>query len=152
MIKKFNQMMASARVRIWATSLISSSGQTAPKWSNAATRLARARLVLTLKIARFRTYLEKNVWRLLKLFKKRNICECDKKLAEQLSFHESEWDETKHAVRGGFKREENCIKKKSPFKFQECCGDRFTFPFNKPRKDNQCCEGPQAKPDGTCSN
>lgn len=83
---------------------------------------------------------------------KRNICECDKKLAEQLSFHESEWDETKHAVRGGFKREEQCIKKKVPWKFVECCGDRFDFPFNKPRKDNQCCEGPKAKPAGTCSN
>jgi len=82
---------------------------------------------------------------------KRNICECDKKLAEQLGFHETEWDESKHAVRGGFKREEQCIKKKTPWKFVECCGDRFTFPFNKPRKENQCCEGPKAKLEGTCS-
>lgn len=82
---------------------------------------------------------------------KRNICECDKKLAEDLAFHENEWDESKHAVKGGFSREATCIKTKSPFKFQECCGDRFDFPSNKPRKDNQCCEGPKAQPLGTCT-
>lgn len=71
---------------------------------------------------------------------KRNICECDRHLAEALAMHESEWDETLHAVRGGFKREDQCFKQANPHRFEECCGDRYTFPFNKPRKDNQCCE------------
>ena len=32
----------------------------------------------------------------------RNICECDKKLAEQLSKYESEWDESLHEFKGEF--------------------------------------------------
>ena len=33
---------------------------------------------------------------------RRNICECDKKLAEQLGKYESEWDESLHRNRGKF--------------------------------------------------
>lgn len=80
-----------------------------------------------------------------------NICQCDKRLAEQLAIHEDSWNETLHAVQGGFLRENNCYKGSGgQHKFEECCGDKTTFPFNQPRRDNQCCDGPYAKPDGQC--
>ena len=82
---------------------------------------------------------------------RRNICECDKALAEKLAIEESNWDESKHVVKGGFNQEQTCQKPtrgRSPF--IECCGDTFTFPFNEPRRENQCCDGTVAKPVGTC--
>ena len=82
---------------------------------------------------------------------RRNICECDKALAEKLAFEEKNWDVTKHAVKGGFNREATCSKPVGGgSQFVECCGDTSTFPFNQPRRENQCCDGPLAKPDGTC--
>ena len=82
---------------------------------------------------------------------RRNICECDKALAEKLASEEDNWDESKHEIKGGFDREASCFKPVgggSPF--VECCGDNFDFPFNQPRRENQCCVGPDAKPEGTC--
>merc|ERR1712003_277864 len=83
---------------------------------------------------------------------RRNICECDARLARDLSKYESEWDESLHTFKGGFKREERCDKPEygrgSPI--IECCGDKTTFPFNQPRRYDQCCDGPYAKPAGEC--
>lgn len=82
---------------------------------------------------------------------RRNICECDKALAENLGKHQKKWNESLHTVKGGFKREENCFMGSGgAHRFEECCGDKFTFPFNKPRRDNQCCDGTVAKAAGTC--
>ena len=35
-------------------------------------------------------------------------------------------------------------------KFEQCCGDVYDFPNNKPRRTNQCCEGTEPKQLGTC--
>jgi len=80
-----------------------------------------------------------------------NICQCDKALAEKLALHEDTWDEQLHSVKGGFKREDYCYRGSGPNRFEECCGDKTTFPFNQPRRTNQCCEGTEAKPEGTCT-
>ena len=79
-----------------------------------------------------------------------NVCQCDKQLAEQLAQHESEWDPNLHTVKGGFERTDQCFRGGGPNKFQECCGTTMTFPFNEPRRSNQCCDGPFAKPEGQC--
>lgn len=80
-----------------------------------------------------------------------NVCQCDKALAEKLAQFEDTWDESLHSVRGGFKREDNCTKPKGGLhRFEECCGDTTTFPFNQPRRSNQCCDGHEAKPNGEC--
>merc|ERR1719277_1427325 len=77
---------------------------------------------------------------------RRNICECDKRLAEQLGKYESEWNESLHKNRGGFVREENCFKANGGNNpIEECCGNEFTFPLNKPRRANQCCSGAEVK-------
>ena len=83
---------------------------------------------------------------------KRNICECDKALAMSLSQEEDNWNESYHTVKGGFKREEHCFRKGAGYghPFVECCGDTTTFPYNQPRKDNQCCAGYEALPAGSC--
>lgn len=78
-----------------------------------------------------------------------NICQCDKALAEKLSALESDWDESLHHVKGGFDRDQ-CTRASGGGNFVECCGDTNTFPFNQPRKSNQCCEGFTAKPEGSC--
>ena len=81
-----------------------------------------------------------------------NICQCDKALAEKLAMYESEWDETLHSVKGGFDREDKCHRmppNNNPF--VECCGDTSTFPFNQPRHESQCCDGPVAKQNGQCN-
>ena len=77
---------------------------------------------------------------------RRNICECDKQLAEGLSKYENEWDESLHANRGGFEREQSCHRPQGygGHKFVECCGNKETFPFNTPRNEAQenvgyCC-------------
>jgi len=79
-----------------------------------------------------------------------NVCQCDKALAEKLAMHEDSWDETLHTVKGGFVREDYCLRGSGPNKFEECCGDTSTFPFNQPRRSNQCCDGVYAKPAGQC--
>jgi len=78
---------------------------------------------------------------------RRNICECDKQLAEGLSKYEDEWDESLHANRGGFEREQSCHRPQGygGHKFVECCGSKTTFPFNTPRNEAQCCNGPKAE-------
>lgn len=80
-----------------------------------------------------------------------NVCQCDKALAKKLAQHEDKWDETLHSVKGGFKREDQCHRRGGAgHKFEECCGDTTTFPFNQARRSNQCCDGPYAKPAGEC--
>lgn len=79
-----------------------------------------------------------------------NICQCDKALAEKLALHEDSWNEDLHTVKGGFKREDYCYRGGGPNSFEECCGDTSTFPFNQPRRTNQCCDGTDAKPAGSC--
>merc|ERR1712035_21530 len=82
---------------------------------------------------------------------RRSICECDLQLARALSKYESEWDESLHSVKGGFDREATCV---NPIgggnPIVECCGDKTTFPFNTPRRANQCCDGTEVKPEGQC--
>jgi hypothetical protein len=80
-----------------------------------------------------------------------NICQCDKALAEKLAQHEDSWDESLHSVKGGFVREDNCFRGSGgQHTFEECCGDTTTFPFNQPRRSNQCCDGYMAKALGQC--
>jgi len=83
---------------------------------------------------------------------RRNICECDKQLAESLAQYESEWVETYHSRRGDFERESECEVPQGPSgaQFEECCGDRTTFPLNEPRNSAQCCDGPKSYPNGQC--
>lgn len=83
---------------------------------------------------------------------RRNICECDKQLAENLALYEDQWDESLHSRRGDFNREQECetIGARVGPTFQECCGDRTTFPFNEPRSSFQCCDGPRAYEGGQC--
>merc|ERR1719361_2438269 len=77
---------------------------------------------------------------------RRNICECDKALAVKFAKHEDSWNENYHTNKGGFDREANCHRGSGGVQFEECCGNRFDFPFNQPRKENQCCSGTEAKP------
>lgn len=79
-----------------------------------------------------------------------NICQCDKALAEKLAMHEDKWDESLHTVKGGFVRDDYCFRNGGPNRFEECCGDTSTFPFNQPRRTNQCCDGTSAKTAGEC--
>jgi hypothetical protein len=72
---------------------------------------------------------------------RRNICECDRRLAIKLGELEQTWDVTKHAVKGNFKREDNCFRAGGGPPFEECCGDRTDFPYNQPRNTEQCCAG-----------
>merc|ERR1711953_22997 len=81
---------------------------------------------------------------------RRSICECDLQLARALALYESEWDENLHSVRGDFDRETTCERREGDNPIIECCGDKTTFPFNTPRRANQCCDGPTAKPLGEC--
>lgn len=79
-----------------------------------------------------------------------NVCQCDVQLAKSLAQFEATWDESLHSVRGGFNRTDSCHKGQGGHPFEECCGDTTTFPFNQPRKTNQCCDGYEAKPAGEC--
>jgi len=82
---------------------------------------------------------------------RRSVCECDLQLARALSKYESEWDESLHSVKGDFDRETTCaVPPGGGNPILECCGDKTTFPFNQPRRANQCCDGPEAKPLGQC--
>jgi len=84
---------------------------------------------------------------------RRSICECDKSLAKSLAKQEETWNPTLHELKGGFDRDQHCHRPTGPsVPFAECCGDTFTFPFNKPRRENQCCSGTEALPEGTCWN
>lgn len=80
---------------------------------------------------------------------RRSICECDKKLAESFAEYESEWDERYHTTEGGFIRDDHCVRQGGT-KFEDCCGDKTTFPFNQPRHSHQCCDGNEAKDAGMC--
>jgi len=96
---------------------------------------------------------------------RRNICECDKALAEKLGQHEKSWDIELHTNKGGFVREDFCERRnvqqginplagKCPCETcpcpEECCGDKTTFPFNQPTNENKCCDGAESKSAGTC--
>lgn len=96
---------------------------------------------------------------------RRNICECDKALAEKLGLHQNSWDVSLHTNKGGFVREDNCQKRNGPGNQalpaktcpcdtcpcpEECCGDKKTFPFNQPTSANKCCNGASSQPAGTC--
>jgi len=82
---------------------------------------------------------------------RRSICECDKALAKSLAKQEETWNEALHELKGGFDRDQHCHRPTGPaVPFVECCGDTSTFPFNKPRRENQCCSGTEALPEGTC--
>lgn len=84
---------------------------------------------------------------------RRNICECDKQLAENLAMYQDEWDEQFHSRRGGFDRN-TCRSQerqmKSSPKFEYCCGNRQSFPLNEPKNSAQCCDGPKSLPNGQC--
>jgi len=62
---------------------------------------------------------------------KRSICECDKKLAEELSNSEFEWSLFNHGAWGGFDREANCVANS----FQSRLGSNSV----KPVVQNRCC-------------
>ena len=78
-----------------------------------------------------------------------NICQCDKALAQKLAMHEDSWDQNLHAVHGGFVREDYCYRSGGGT-FEDCCGDKTTFPFNQPRQSDQCCDGYMSRDAGTC--
>jgi len=91
-----------------------------------------------------------------------NICQCDKALAESLAArigtYSSNYHNNPFLLLGDFEKEKDCIRRTKSGNgngngnggFVECCGDKGTFPFNQPRKENQCCSGHEAKPIGTC--
>lgn len=81
---------------------------------------------------------------------RRSICECDKRLALSFAKYEDEWDVANHQVKGGFNREDQCFRPQVGTPFEECCGDKTTFPFNQPRHEGQCCSGPEALQAGEC--
>ena len=102
---------------------------------------------------------------------RKNICECDKALAQNLLANLSSYDpryyiSEKIVFSKWFDKSVVCSKQKTlPEKnvvgrnkekkekiigFVGCCGDRTTFPYNQSRKSNQCCQGFEAQPEGTC--
>jgi len=72
--------------------------------------------------------------------------------AMALSVEEDNWDEDFHSVKGDFRRDDYCYRKPDGqgYPFVECCGDTSTFPFNQPRRENQCCDGTRARALGKC--
>ena len=83
---------------------------------------------------------------------KYNVCQCDLELAKRLSTAVTEWDVSHHSKFGGFDREATCIKngQGNGHEFEECCGDKNTFPLNQIRRSNQCCVGTESKPQSQC--
>lgn len=91
-----------------------------------------------------------------------NVCMCDKALAENLGRLAKEYDEKfsrSEDAENPFKRDKKCQKQRGKQKgdrnvgnggFQGCCGNKNTFPFNQPRNGDQCCDGFEAKPIGSC--
>lgn len=96
-----------------------------------------------------------------------NVCQCDLDLAQKFADLAGDWNSDYHAGKfGNFDRESQCARSRdgaaegtgSPTGYGvekipeplECCGDKFTFPFNKPRHADQCCVGTQAKPLSQC--
>jgi len=82
---------------------------------------------------------------------KRQICECDKALAERLepaSTGDNGWNAAHHAFYGGFDSRSKCLRmdSKGPgndYKVQ-CCGkdgDRVPYKFHKDGSGKQCCGG-----------
>ena len=80
---------------------------------------------------------------------RRNICECDRQFAEEITKH-------RHSVDVKFvnitANESICLplSTRGKHSFVKCCGNRTQFPFNQPQHDHQCCDGPLAKPFGQC--
>lgn len=79
-----------------------------------------------------------------------NACQCDLQLATRLAETGAEWDMSHHASQGGFDRDAQCIRGGNGNQFQECCGDKTTFPFNQIRRTGQCCIGSESKPLSQC--
>jgi len=99
----------------------------------------------------------------------RHICECDKRMAEDLSRYEDDWDVTYHTGRnnGEWTFADNC-KKKGLGRYtkpETCCGDEF--PNMRPKQggkeccgsqpwdpiaqnDRQCCPDGRVRPAGYC--
>lgn len=75
-----------------------------------------------------------------------NVCQCDLALAQKLQTAVLVWDVKYHQKQGDFDRAGNCHKSGGGNNFEECCGDKFTFPNNMIRRSNQCCVGTEAKP------
>lgn len=87
---------------------------------------------------------------------RRNICECDRAFAYAIAAEEANWDRAL-LKKKGFDRDNECTASGARSlggiaagEFVDCCGDKDTFPFNKPRHEGQCCDGFKAKPAGTC--
>jgi len=91
-----------------------------------------------------------------------NVCQCDLAQAKKFAALAGEWKAEYHAGKwGNFDKEASCRRAGSAAdtgygsgsagaEVLECCGDKYTFPFNKPRHANQCCKGTQAKPLSQC--
>jgi len=89
---------------------------------------------------------------------RRNICECDRAFAYAMAAAENDYNK-KYLGKKGFERATECKSSGARAlgaipagEFQDCCGTKDTFPYNKPRHEGQCCEGFKAKPAGTCLN
>lgn len=72
---------------------------------------------------------------------RRAICECDKKLAEDLRELEPQYDESKNQKLGGFDPDTECAYEKgrgpgTDFEMK-CCGNGWRFPYR--HGDRKCC-------------
>lgn len=98
---------------------------------------------------------------------RRSICECDKKLAEDLREHFEVWKQGHHAEQGDFDWTKNCFKDPSGNggRKLECCGNygegiRMPYHDNGRRKCcgtvtydstfNECCDGDRIAAIGAC--
>lgn len=92
---------------------------------------------------------------------RRSICECDKQLAERFANYYAVWDSN---FSQGFNRENECAAAsgagggagsytgddKTLKGTTECCGGPGDFPYNRPRRADQCCDGHVIRPIGQC--
>jgi hypothetical protein len=80
-----------------------------------------------------------------------NVCQCDLQIAQRLSTAFPVWESKYSKRQGKFDREASCQKTgKGGAVFEECCGDKTTFPNNSIKRSNQCCVGTESKPLGQC--
>jgi len=74
---------------------------------------------------------------------RRAMCECDKRLAEDLRTHFDEWSVDNHKIQGNFNADVQCVKNPSGGNNEgpiECCGDYPNrFPFSTQGGNRQCC-------------
>jgi len=96
---------------------------------------------------------------------KRSICECDKKLAEDLRTYFDDWDIKNHAIQGGFDWEGTCEHNGNGGHEKACCGNlgqgiRMPYRIEGRRQCcgnvtfdstfNECCDDDVVKTTGTC--